>query len=372
MEERADQSPFHYWLALLHAGASGNDDLSRLLENFGTAQAVVLAVADGLIDRSHLSEKVLGCLQKPDWEEIGFEAEWLEREGHHLITLEDKRYPALLRQIPSPPIGLFVSGDPDILMNPQIAVVGSRRPTFDGKKDAGHFAGELAGKGIAVTSGMANGIDTQAHRSALSQQGKTVAVLGSGLNCIYPKINAGLADKIREEGALVSEFPLSWRPFPGNFPRRNRIISGLSLGVLVVEATEKSGSLITAKHALEQNREVFAVPGSIRNPLKKGCHGLIQNGAKLVGSIDDIFAEITQFKELVKTGPETRLSQPESINGLDEQEKVLLDNIGYEPISLDEIVFMTRISVEEVMGKLLRLELDGLVSAVSPGLYIRK
>ena len=372
MEERADQSPFHYWLALLHAGASGNDDLSRLLENFGTAQAVVLAVADGLIDRSHLSEKVLECLQKPDWEEIDFEAEWLEREGRYLITLEDKRYPALLRQIPSPPIGLFVSGDPDILMNPQIAVVGSRRPTFDGKKDAGYFAGELAGKGIAVTSGMANGIDTQAHRSALSQQGKTVAVLGSGLNCIYPKINAGLADKIREEGALVSEFPLSCRPFPGNFPRRNRIISGLSLGVLVVEATEKSGSLITAKHALEQNREVFAVPGSIRNPLKKGCHGLIQNGAKLVGSIDDIFAEITQFKELVKTGPETRLSQPESINGLDEQEKVLLDNIGYEPISLDEIVFMTRISVEEVMGKLLRLELDGLVSAVSPGLYIRK
>ncbi len=371
MDEHTDKDQLHSWLTLMHAGALADHSLSQLLESFGTAEAVVSAAASGLINRSHLPEKVLECLQNPDRKEIDRDIEWLERAGHHLITLTSQRYPALLRQISSPPAGLFVRGDPEVLASPQVAIVGSRKPTVDGRKDAVYFAGELAKQGITVTSGMAYGIDTEAHRGALSQGGKTVAVLGSGLNCIYPKTNTGLADKISEEGALVSEFPLSWRPFAGNFPRRNRIISGLSTGVLVIEAAHRSGSLITAKHALEQNREVFAVPGSIRNPLKKGCHGLLRDGAALVECVEDIFAQIALFRETGQAAPAIAPSQPENINGLDEQEKVLLDSIGYEPTNLDEIVFMTKVSIEDVMGNLLKLELEGLITAVSPGLYIR-
>ena len=361
----------HFWLTLLHAGALAEHNLHLLLENFGTAEAVVRAVGNGLINRSHLPLKVLEYLQKPDWKEIERNARWLECTDHHLITLNSRRYPALLKQISTPPVGLFVRGDPQVLTSLQVAVVGSRRPTVDGRNDAWYLAAELAKQGVTVTSGLAQGIDTEAHRGALAQRGSSVAVLGSGLGCIYPKANARIADKISEDGALVSEFPLSWRPFSSNFPRRNRIISGLSAAVVVVEATRKSGSLITAKHALDQNREVFAVPGSIRNPMKQGCHGLLREGAGLVERVDDIFAAIGQFEKLTGTSPSAAAPQSEMINGLDEQEKVLLDNIGYEPTSLDEIVNMTKLGIEDIMGKLLNLELEGLITAVAPGSYIR-
>ena len=237
------------------------------------------------------------------------------------------------------------------------------------------FPGALAQRGIVVTSGMAAGIDTEAHKGVLAQGGKTIAVLGGGLNCIYPRANLRLADKIRADGALVSEFPLSWKPYSRNFPRRNRIISGLCLGVIVVEAAHKSGSLITARHALEQNREVFAVPGSIRNPLKQGCHSLIRNGAKLAGRVEDILEEIAPFREAfmeaAKDAP-APTAAPIGAAALDEQEKILLDNIGYEPTNLDEMVVATRLSIEELTGRLLKLELDGLVTAVAPGVYARR
>ena len=222
-----------------------------------------------------------------------------------------------------------------------------------------------------MTSGLARGIDTEAHRGALGQQGRTVAVLGSGLDCIYPESNAELADRISESGALVSEFPLSWRPLPYNFPRRNRVISGLSEAVLVVEAARRSGSLSTARHALEQNREVFAVPGSIRNPMKQGCHGLLREGAGLAERVEDIAGVIGRFRnleEISRAGASVRAGK---INTLDEREKVLLDNIGYEPTGLDEIVDMTGLGIEDIMGKLLNLELEGLITAVAPGLYMR-
>jgi len=266
---------------------------------------------------------------------------------------------------------LFVEGEPEILTAPQIAIVGSRKPTVEGRQCALHFAAELVRKNITVTSGMAYGIDTEAHKGALSERGRTIAVLGSGLNRVYPKSNKELAAKISENGLLVSEFPVTTGPFPQNFPRRNRIISGLSTGVLIIEAAEKSGSLITANHALDQNREVFAVPGSIKNPLKKGCHNLIQNGAKLVQDIDDILEEIPVFRDLMDTGPDTGDRLSERINKLDANEKVLLDNIGYDPISIDEIVCITEMNVEDVISKLLKLELDGLISITSPGTYIR-
>ena len=367
----SQHSQLHSWLALLHAGALAEHNLYQLLEAYGTAEAVVAAAGNGLINRTHLPGKVLEYLRNPDWKEIDRELRCLERPDHHLLVLSSPRYPPLLKQIATVPLGLFVRGDPDVLMTQQVAVVGSRKPTIDGRNEARYFAAELAEQGITVTSGLAQGIDAEAHGAALAQQGRSVAVLGSGLDCIYPKVNAGIADKICEDGALVSEFPLSWRPFPGNFPRRNRIISGLSSGVLVVEATRKSGSLITARHALEQNREVFAVPGSIRNPMKQGCHGLLREGAGLVERVDDIFAALSQFKELVGASASEVVQQSETIKGLDEQEKVLLDNIGYEPTSLDEIVNVTQLGIEDIMGKLLNLELEGLIAVVAPGSYTR-
>ena len=361
----------HSWLVLLHAGAAAEHNLHLLLEHFKTPEAVVHAAGTGLINRSHLPEKVLECLRKPALKEIEHELRWLERPDHHLVPFTGSGYPPLLKQIAAPPPVLLVCGDPGMLITDQVAVVGSRRPTVDGRSDARYFAGQLAAQGITVTSGLAQGIDAEAHRGALAQRGRTVAVLGSGLERIYPRANAGLAAKIIDEGALVSEFPLSRQPYPGNFPRRNRIISGLSAGVLVVEAAHGSGSLITAKHALDQNREVFAVPGSIRNPMKQGCHGLLREGAGVAERVEDIFAALSWFEEFAGGTRAAVAPQPGTIKGLDEQEKVLLDNIGYEPTSVDDIVDMTNLGIGDITGKLLNLELEGLITAVAPGSYIR-
>lgn len=375
MDEDPDKTTLRDWLALSHAAAWSDDNLHPLLEGFDSPRALISAAAGGRLGRARLSPKALECLRQPDFKEIDRELQWLEGQGRHLTVLTDERYPTLLKQIPAPPLALFVSGDPALLSAPQLAMVGSRRATPDGRADANHFSGELAQRGIVVTSGMAAGIDTEAHKGVLAQGGKTIAVLGGGLNCIYPRANLRLADKIRADGALVSEFPLSWKPYSRNFPRRNRIISGLCLGVIVVEAAHKSGSLITARHALEQNREVFAVPGSIRNPLKQGCHRLIRNGAKLAGRVEDILEEIAPFREAFMEAAKDAsapAAAPIGAAALDEQEKILLDNIGYEPTSLDEMVVATRLSIEELTGRLLKLELDGLVTAVAPGVYARR
>ena len=370
-DEPSDNSRLHSWLVLLHAAAAAEHNLHPLLEIFETPGAVVQAAGTGMLNRSHLPEKILKCLREPEHREIDHELRWLEHPDHHLLPFTGPAYPPLLKQIAAPPLGLFIQGDPGVLMTYQVAVVGSRRPTVDGRNESRYFAGQLAERGVTVTSGLAQGVDAEAHRGALAQRGRTVAVLGSGLDRVYPKANAGLADKISEHGALVSEFPLSRQPFAGNFPRRNRIISGLSAAVLVVEAAQKSGSLITAKHALEQNREVFAVPGSIRNPMKRGCHGLLREGAGLAERVEDIFSALNKFEEPVRSSCAAAVPQSEIINGLDEQEKVLLDNIGYEPTTLDEIVTTTKLGLGDITGKLLNLELEGLITAVAPGSYIR-
>ena len=369
MDGASEHSQTYAWLVLLHASAGHH--LSQLLQEFGTAQAVLDAVGAGAINRSHLPGSVLKALREPDTQEIEREIRSLERPDYHLVPLDSPQYPAILKQTAAPPC-LFVRGDPEVLGSCQVAIVGSRKPTMDGRRDARYFAGELARQGITVTSGLARGIDTEAHRGALGQQGRTVAVLGSGLDCVYPESNAGLAEKISESGALVSEFPLSWRPLPHNFPRRNRVISGLSEAVLVVEAARRSGSLSTARHALEQNREVFAVPGSIRNPMKQGCHGLLREGAGLAERVEDIAGAIGQFRNLEDISPVETPARAGKLNTLDEREKVLLDNIGYEPTGLDEIVDITGLGIEDIMGKLLNLELEGLITAVAPGLYMRE
>ena len=371
MDELAGNNQLRFWLVLLSAGALAEHSLHPLLERFETAEDLVRAAGTGLIDRSHLPKKVLECLQKPDWQEIERELRWLERPDHHLLPFNSPGYPYLLKQVAAPPLGLFVRGDPGVLMTQQVAIVGSRKPTVDGRNDARYFAGGLARLGITVTSGLAHGIDAEAHRGALAQQGRTVAVLGSGLDHIYPDAHADLADRISESGALVSEFPLSWRPLPHNFPRRNRIISGLSEAVLVVEAARRSGSLSTARHALEQNREVFAVPGSIRNPMKQGCHGLLREGAGLAARVEDIAEVLGRHENPEETAPPEAPATAAQVNTLDEREKVLLDNIGYEPTGLDEIVDMTGLGIGDITGKLLNLELEGLITAVAPGMYVR-
>lgn len=272
-----------------------------------------------------------------------------------VLTLDDNHYPELLYNTSSPPPLLTVRGDLTVLELPQIAMVGTRRPTAGGGELARSFAGFLANAGFAITSGLALGIDTCAHRGALEAEGITLAVLGTGLDRIYPARNRALAEEIvAAGGALISEFLPGTPPEAKNFPRRNRVISGLSLGTMVVEAAVKSGSLITARYALEQEREVFAVPGSIHNPMSRGCHALIKSGAKLVESAEDIVEELG-------AGLAFKQQQCDSFAGDDAQEHWLLKHMGYDPVSVDELCQRSGASASTIASALLDLELDGVI-----------
>ena len=294
---------------------------------------------------------------------------WLEQSpSHHLLTLADNAYPWLLKQTVRPPLFLFCKGTPHILGQEQIAIVGSRAPSVTGKKIAQQLAGELSQLGWTITSGLALGIDGLAHRGALNHKGSTVAVLGCGLDTLYPKRHITLANELLEhQGCLVSEFFPGEQPLAKNFPRRNRIISGLSLGCLVIEAAIKSGSLITAKFALEQGREVFAVPGSIYNSMSQGCHFLIKQGAKLVERAEDINEEFQNlsFWQAKKSQKNTEKSQ---LNPLATDK--LLDSVGFEVTSIDVISERSELPVEVVLAQLLEYELRGLITATSGG-YVK-
>lgn len=285
---------------------------------------------------------------------------WAQQPGQHLLPIEHPHYPPLLREIADPPPVLFVRGNVEVLALPQIAIVGSRSPTADGRKNARLFAAGLSAAGYLVTSGMALGIDGEAHRGTLECDGVTIAVLGSGLDSIYPESHTGLAAKIAERGAVVSEFLPGVRGRPANFPQRNRIISGLAHGVLVVEAAEQSGSLITARLAGEQGREVFAVPGSIHNPLARGCHRLIRQGAKLVESVADILDEISallhwELERAVEQKTESekrRLPRPL---------REVLAHVAYDPVSVDTLLQRTGCELTALYGHLMQLELGGFI-----------
>jgi len=289
--------------------------------------------------------------------------------NHRIITLLDNEYPNLLKQVAFPPPILFIKGNTRVLSEPQIAIVGSRNASVDGLKNATDFAEELAQKGMVITSGMALGIDGHAHDGALKVGGSTIAVLGSGLDNIYPVQHNVLSEKITENGALVSEFRPNGKPRPENFPRRNRIISGLSLGVLVIEAAQKSGSLITARYANEQGREVFALPGSIHNPRARGGNALIKEGANLVQSVNDVIKEIDSLLNW-------SLSHQKELFPIEVENEqlpfsVLLDNVGVdEAIPVDILSKRTHIPVHEIMTQLLELELQGYVAVVTGG-YVR-
>lgn len=325
---------------------------------------------------SGLAGPTLDYLAAPDWTQIEQGLAWLERPDNHLICLNDPDYPPLLREIDHPPPLLFVHGDPASLHVPQIAIVGARNPSLGGRDTARQFAAHLAGSGIVITSGLAMGVDAEAHRGALAAAGRTIAVMGTGLDRIYPARHRELAHAIAEGGALVSEFPLGTPALAGHFPRRNRIISGLSLGTLVVEAALQSGSLITARLAAEQGREVFAIPGSIHNPLARGCHALIRQGAKLVETAADILEELGSLARVaieaeIERPPPAASEELPAAPELDEDYRLLLEHLGHEPVSIDLLVDRCGLTAEVVSSMLLILELQGYVAAAPGGLYSR-
>ena len=320
-------------------------------------------------------DAALDYLRAPDWRQVEQDLVWLERPGNHLLTLDDPRYPPLLRQIPYPPSLLFVHGDPSCPRAPQLAIVGTRNPTPLGRETAQRFAAHLAEAGLVITSGLALGIDAAAHQGALSSAGgRTLAVMGTSLDRVYPARHRDLAHAIAERGALVSEFPIGTPAAAGNFPQRNRLISGLALGVLVVEAAAQSGSLITARLANEQGREVFAIPGSIHNPLAKGCHALIRQGAKLVETATDIVEELGSLAAAGRadvplvTAPS---SATPAAQLLDEEYRQVLTAMGDESVGIDLLVERCGLTAEALSSMLLILELEGYVAAIPGGLYSR-
>mgnify|MGYP000303688595 CR=1 FL=1 len=288
----------------------------------------------------------------------------------YLLHWEDAQYPALLKEISRPPPVLYVSGNPQALAMPQVAIIGARRASRAGIDNALAFAEDLAAAGFAITSGLALGVDAAAHKGALQGAGRTVAVLGTGVDRIYPLRNAVLAEQILAgDGAIVSEMPLGTAPEAGNFPRRNRIISGLSLGTLLVEAAVRSGSLITARLALEQNREVFAIPGSIHNPLARGCHYMIKHGAHLVETSADIVEHLGGLLSSLAEQP--GLFDEESVPAeadLPGEQGAIIRALGGDPRSIEQLARDTGCDTGELMASLLQLELEGLVEQL-PGGY---
>ena len=327
------------------------------------------ALGARVTQRLDLPPAALEFLASPDESALDVDLAWLASSGARILLASDAEYPPLLRQMPRAPAALYVEGSVAALSSPQIAMVGSRSPTAAGRATAREFAAFFARQGLTVTSGLALGIDAASHEGALAGGGETVAVYATGLDRVYPAEHAQLAQRVRARGALVSEFPPGTPPLRGHFPQRNRIIAGLTLGTLVVEATRYSGSLITAQRAVDGGREVFAIPGSIHSPLSRGCHQLIKCGAKLVEEAADVLSEL-QFslsKEAVTTPQDEREKPPE----LDKEYEMLLDALDFEPATIDVLVARTHLPGESVASMLLILELEGRVATLPGGRYGR-
>lgn len=367
-----DPADSESWLALLRVPGLGPAGVRQLLKRFGDPCSAISAPARERVGLG-LSEEALLYLRAPDWSAIQTDLQWLQGPDQHLVTLGDPHYPARLKEIPDPPSVLFVRGEIAALERPQLAIVGSRNPTPIGSETALQFAESLAAMGVTITSGLALGIDTAGHRGALAADGFSNAVIGCGPDLVYPASNRSLASELSRRGAVITEYPTGTAPLAQNFPRRNRIISGLSLGVLVVEAAERSGSLITARLGMEQGREVFAIPGSIHNPMARGCHALLRQGAKLVETAQDILEEIgPQLSLGDRTTPASRPADDENPEPLlDEDYRDLLAMVGFEPTSVDRLVARSGLTAGVVSSMLLQLELRGYVSSISGGRYSR-
>ena len=295
--------------------------------------------------------------------------EWSKEPHNNIICPGDADYPELLEQIQSPPSQLYVRGDPGLLQMPALAIVGSRNPTEGGARNAFEFARHLGQSGFCIVSGLAEGIDTAAHRGALAGGAATIAFLGHGIDRVYPAANRDLAHEIAARGALVSEFPLGTHPHKSLFPQRNRLISGISLGTLVIEAARRSGSLITARYAGEQGREVFALPGSIHNPLARGCHQLIKQGAKLVETADDIVAELAPLATHVLQNTLESTTNEAPVEAHDGEYQQLRKHLSYDPIGVDELAQNSGLTIDQVSSMLLILELEGEIESLSGGRY---
>ncbi len=353
-----------YWLALYRVEGVGNKTFFKLLENH--APEHIFALSEAELKQLDLKSSVIEAIKNTDWKAVDYDLEWLSQENNHVLTIDNPHYPELLKEIYDPPALLFVRGNVDILTYPQIAIVGSRNPSQSGAKTAFDFAHVIAKEGFVITSGLAVGIDGASHRGALDAKGYTIAVAGTGLDRIYPASHKDLALDIVKTGAIISEFPPATNAKSANFPRRNRIISGLCRGLLVVEAAAQSGSLITARMAIEQNRDVFAIPGSIYNPLSKGCNALIREGAHLVESPQDIIDELSQYKQRINY---LQTTPNQSILDLEQQK--LLNLVMFSPTSVDYLVENTQYSADMISSMLLLLELQGCVEAVAGGCYTR-
>ncbi len=353
-----------YWLGLLRVSGVGCRTFLKILDH--CSPEAVFSESTAALVAMGLKNKSIKAIKNPDWATVDNDLMWLSLENNHLITLDNPFYPQQLKQISDPPPLLFLRGQKQLLSSPQIAIVGSRNPSTEGKQIAFDFAHSLANQGFTISSGLALGIDGCSHYGALKATGNTIAVAGTGLDRVYPASHKQLATEIVTHGAMISEFPPGTNAIAGNFPRRNRIISGLCLGLLVVEAAKKSGSLISARLALEQNRDVFAIPGSIYNPLARGCNGLIREGAKLVETTDDILQELNQYNQQHNISI-SKNNQSE----LDLAQQNLLNLVMFSPTSVDILVEESGYSAEIISSMLLILELQGYISAAPGGGYLR-
>lgn len=363
MDESPETAELRSWLRLRHCRGVSASTRLRLLKELGSPAAVLDAstgVLRSLLACPGITRRALNTC---DQRRVGHDLDWAQGARQHIVSWLDPRYPPLLRELPDPPLLLYVKGDPDLLRSTQLAVVGSRNPTPMGLELAFQFASRLSVLGFTITSGLAIGVDAAAHQGCLSVKGSTVAVLANGPDTIYPSRNQGLAQRISAAGALVFEHPVGSPPVKWAFPHRNRIISGLCVGTLVVEATERSGSLITARLAGEQGREVYAIPGSVLSPQSRGCHALIRDGATLVETEADVLAELGAFWRPRDTAP--RAAED------DDDSSPLVQAMGYDPVTIDTLVRRSGLTAETVSSMILRLELRGIVRPIKGGHYIR-
>jgi DNA processing protein len=350
------------WLKLSFTPGLEGAGLRKLLAAFGDPERVLAASRAELC--RHVAGTVAAAIKESARDEaLAAAGDWLEEPGNHVVTLADATYPPQLLQLPDPPALLYVKGRLELLARPALAVVGSRQASAQGAINAESFSRAFSDAGLTVVSGLALGIDAAAHRGGLAGAASSIAVLGTGVDIVYPAKNRSLAHELAARGALVSELPLGTRALPAHFPRRNRLLSGLALGCLVVEAAAGSGSLITARLAAEQGREVFAIPGSIHSPLTKGCHALIKQGAKLVESARDVLEELRL--------PAPAAGAPAAEHGADPRTAALLAALGHESCDADTLAARCGLSAAETAALLTQLELDGRIAALPGGLFQR-
>lgn len=365
------------WLTLLRAPGIGPATLRAMIQRAGSA-ANACATARRLRGETGLTADALAWIETPDAARLDADLAWLAQPDHHLLRFNEADFPSQLAEIAQPPASLFVAGNPALLLGPQIAIVGARSASSQGAANAREFARALARSGLTITSGLADGIDGAAHSGALEAGGSTIAVVGTGADLVYPRKHRELSERVAQHGALVSEYPLGTSARPEHFPQRNRLIAGLSLGTLVIEASLQSGSLITARLAGEMGREVFALPGSIHNPLARGCHRLIRDGARLTETAQEVIEALVPGAQALGAELRSRLDSAPGVGSAERPAREedpdyanLLAALGEAPLGLDQLVGLTGLKPAALSSMLLLLELEGAVAPAVNGRWQR-